>query len=166
MAIYQKITFEANISEAVIYGFLQTIIIIFILIPTLKMRNNFQMITLRIAENYRIYQSNLLSSFFLIIFFIYFFSPCLVVIKGLYNFNIDLLLSKNTIQSFLYSVTIAFSSLCFALMIAISSLFMARRLYENNSYLRNYVILSIFNLLFSPTISSLSEKKGILFTIF
>ena len=32
MAIYQKISFEANISEAVIYGFLQTVIIILILI--------------------------------------------------------------------------------------------------------------------------------------
>ena len=153
MAIYQKISFEANISEAVIYGFLQTVIISLILIPTLKLRNNFQMITLKVSENYRIYQSNLFSSFFLIIFFLYFFSPCLVVIKGLYNFNIDLLFSKNTILSFLYSLIIAFSSLCIALMIAISSLFMARRLHENNSYLSNYVILSIFIISFVPSIS-------------
>jgi thiamine transport system permease protein len=153
LAIYQKISFEANILDAVVYGLIQSGVIILILIPILKLRNNFEFLTLKKSEIYRIYQPNLLSNIILILFFFYFFTPCLVILKGLFNFNLDLLFSLSTLKAFLYSFLIAILSLSISLLIGFSSLFITRELYEKKSRLSNFIIFSIFILSFIPAIS-------------
>ena len=153
LAIYQKISFEANILDAVVYGFIQSGLIIVILIPILKLRNNFELLTLKQSEIYRIYKPNLLSSIILIIFCFYFFTPCLVILKGLFNFNLDLLFSLSSLTAFMYSFLIAISSLLISLLIGLSSLFITRGLYEKKSQLSNFIIFTIFIISFIPAIT-------------
>ncbi|MDB9776812.1 hypothetical protein OAB63_03525 [Alphaproteobacteria bacterium] len=161
LAIYQKISFEANIFDAVTYGLIQCFLIIIILIPVLKLKNNFEIFTLKKIKTYKAYKSNLLSRFILILFCLFFFSPCIVVLKGLYNFKLDLLFSTLTLTAFFNSILVAISSLFLSLLIALSSLFITRSYYENNSYLTNFVILSILLISFIPSIA----MSAILFMI-
>jgi len=153
LVIYQKISFEANIYAAIVYGLIQAFIVILLLSPLLKISNNFQMLSLKKTENYKIYKSNLLSTSFLIIMSIYFFSPCLMIFKGLSSFNLDLLISYNAIKSFLSSLSVATISLLLSLLISLSSLYFARKLFEDNSRFKKLMLFSIFILCFVPAIS-------------
>ena len=152
LSIYQSIIFNADLYSGITLGIIQ--LILMLVLASLIMFNqnydqslNFSKSCMRIFS-----KSSFISiGFYLILF--YFLIPFLILIKGLFNFNLQLVLSPSFINSIFNSFMISFVSVSFAVSISLSSLFIYRSFLERNSRLHKLIFISITILLFIPSLS-------------
>lgn len=152
LAIYQSIIFKADLKIAILLGFSQLIIILLISIPIISKTN-----TLNTLTSFKKSYFNLDKPLFLDIFFwlviAYFLIPFSVLIKGIFSFNLELIISKGFFDSLLNSLLISSFSLIVSIFLSLSSLSIYRIFLEKNYKFHKFIFLSITILLFIPSLS-------------
>jgi ABC-type Fe3+ transport system permease subunit len=89
--------------------------------------------------------------FYAIVF--YFLIPFLILIKGLFNFNAQLILSIGFLNSIFNSLMISTFSVLLSIFLSLSALFTYRSFLEKNSNFQKFTFLSITILLFIPSLT-------------
>ena len=152
LAIYQSITFEANLKKAIILGLTQLSIILFISVFVISKSFNFSSYSnfqsLYISKNKNIFVDII---FWIII--IYFCLPFIVLIKGLFSININIILSISLIKSLLNSFLVSLFSLFISILLSLSALFTYRYFVDIKNLFQRFVFISITILLFIPALS-------------
>ena len=152
LAIYQSITFEANLKKAIILGLTQLSIILIISFFISSRSLSFS--SYSNFKSFFIYKNK---SYFLdVIFWIiisYFCLPFLVLIKGLLSFRIEALINTGFFNSLINSFLVSSISLFISILLSLSALFVYRYFVDYKNLLHKFVFISITILLFVPSLS-------------
>jgi len=152
LSIYQSIIFNADLYSGITLGIIQ--LMLMLMLASLIMFNQTYEQSLNVNKSSTIMLSNnffVSLGFYLIV--IYFLIPFLILIKGLLNFNSQLLLSPSFINSIINSLMISFLSVSLAVLISLSTLFVYRSFLERNSKFHKLIFISISILLFIPSLT-------------
>src|SRR6056300_936829 len=152
LSIYQSIIFNADLYSGITLGMIQLILMLFLSSLIMFNQNYDQSFNFNKSSMTRFPKNNLISLAFYVIIF-YFLIPFLILIKGLFNFNLQLILSIGFLNSILNSIMISTLSVLLSVFISLSALYTYRSFLEKNSKLQKFTFLSITILLFIPSLT-------------
>ena len=110
LAIYQSIIFDADLMRAILLGMTQLIIIMVISLSLISKTYTFSTFA-SFKKSYHIIDKPIFIDYFFWIIIAYFSIPFLVLIKGIFSFNLQSLLTVNFLNSFLNSLLVSIISL-------------------------------------------------------
>ena len=152
LSIYQSIIFNADLYSGITLGIIQLILMLFLSSFIMFNKNFDQSFNFNKSSIIKFPKNSLISiGFYSIVF--YFLIPFLILIKGLFNFNIQLILSKGFLNSIFNSLMISTFSVLLSIFLSLSALFTYRSFLEKNSNLQKFTFLSIVILLFIPSLT-------------
>jgi len=152
LSIYQSIIFNADLYSGITLGMIQLILMLFLSSLIMFNQNYDQSFNFNKSSKTRFPKNNLISLAFYVIVF-YFLIPFLILIKGLFNFNAQIILSIGFLNSILNSLMISTLSVLLSVFISLSALYTYRSFIEKNSNLQKFLFLSITILLFIPSLT-------------
>ena len=152
LAIYQSIIFDADLMRAILLGMTQLIIIMVISLSLISKTNTFSTFA-SFKKSYHIIDKPIFIDYFFWIIIAYFSIPFIVLIKGIFSFNLQSLLTINFLNSFLNSLLVSIISLTISSILTLSSLNIYRSFLDNNSSFHKIIFISIAILLFVPSLS-------------
>ena len=144
--------FNADLYSGMALGIIQLILMLFLSSLILFNQNYDQSFLINKSSITRFPKNNLISVLFYLVVF-YFFIPFLILIKGLSNFNAQLILSAGFLNSISNSMLISILSVFLAVFTSLSALFVYRSFLEKNSKLHKSIFISITILLFIPSLT-------------
>ena len=109
LSIYQSIIFNADLHSGITLGIIQLILMLFLSSLILFNQNYDQSFLINKSSITKFPKNNLISVLFYLVVF-YFFIPFLILIKGLSNFNAQLILSTGFLNSISNSMLISILS--------------------------------------------------------
>jgi len=152
LSIYQSIIFNADLYSGMALGIIQLILMLFLSSLILFNQNYDQSFLINKSSITRFPKNNLISVLFYLVVF-YFFIPFFILIKGLSNFNTQLILSTGFLNSISNSMLISILSVLLSVFTSLSALFVYRSFLEKNSKLHKSIFISITILLFIPSLT-------------
>ena len=152
LSIYQSIIFNADLHSGITLGIIQLILMLFLSSLIMFNQNYDQSFNFNKSSIIKFPKNIIISiGFYAIIF--YFLIPFLILIKGLFNFNAQLILSIGFLNSIFNSLMISTFSVLLSIILSLSALFTYRSFLEKNSNLQKFIFLSITILLFIPSLT-------------
>ena len=152
LSIYQSIIFNADLHSGITLGIIQLILMLFLSSLIMFNQNYDQSFNFNKSSIIKFPKNSLITiGFYAIVF--YFLIPFLILIKGLFNFNAQLILSIGFLTSIFNSLMISTFSVLLSIILSLSALFTYRSFLEKNSNLQKFTFLSITILLFIPSLA-------------
>ena len=127
LSIYQSIIFNADLYSGMALGIIQLILTLF-LSSLILFNQNYDQSFLINKSSITNFQNNLISVLFYLV--VFYFIPFLILIKGLSNFNAQLILSTGFLNSISNSMLISILSVLLSVFISLSALFVYRSFLE------------------------------------
>ena len=152
LSIYQSIIFNADLHSGITLGIIQLILMLFLSSLIMFNQNYDQSFNFNKSSIIKFSKNKFISIGFYAILF-YFLIPFLILIKGLFNFNAQLILSIGFLNSIFNSLMISTFSVLLSIILSLSALFTYRSFLEKNSNLQKFTFLSITIRLFIPSLT-------------